>query len=331
MVRRWVSERLDDAMFPLLKVVYRGYRRRLAAYRPIGACDPGSLQSVAPAQAITLSERPAWRGYAVHEFSFPSQVTCGCEPNRTVTGRLLTADAGAPWTLVIPGFATGALPPYDYSLFQRLQGRLLLERAVNVALLDLPFHRGRKQPGCGSGEGFFTPDLQQTTEAFVQAAGDSIALLRWLQERSGAPAGVWGTSLGGGVAGLVGAHMPELGGLALMEPLDNPGDTLAVLPGSWEIRAALRQHGVEPSHLPELMRPLAPSTYPPALPKERILFATPLWDRVIPARFQEAFWQAWGRPERIVMEAGHVTMAPNRALNARIADFLTGWIRGPAR
>lgn len=329
---RWVSERLDDAMFPMLKLVYRGYRDRLAPYRPVQACDPVALRSMSPAAGIELEERPAWRGFAAQEFRFPSPVTCGCDPNRTVSGLLLTVDRDAPWTLVIPGFATGALPPYDYSLFQRLQGRMLLERSVNVALLDLPFHRGRKQPGCGSGEGFFTPDLQQTAEAFVQAAGDSIALLRWLQERSGAPAGVWGTSLGGGVAGLVGAHMEELGALALMEPLDNPGDTLAVLPGSWEIREALRENGVTPEEvLPALLRPVAPSTYTPALAKERILFATPLWDRVIPARFQEAFWQAWGRPERIVMEAGHVTMAPNRALNARIADFLAGWIRGPAR
>ncbi|HYG58851.1 MAG TPA: hypothetical protein VD902_12405 [Symbiobacteriaceae bacterium] len=329
-MRRWFSERLDNAMFPLLKFVYRGYHRRLAPYRPAGHCDLPSLARPEPPGCVALRPEGTWRGFAMEAVWFDSPQSCTCEQNRTVHGRLITADPAAPWVLIVPGYATGALPPHGYSLFQNVQGYHLLRRGLNVALLQLPFHMARRRPGCGSGEGFFSPDLAETMGAFQQAAADGVALVRWLQARSGRPVGLWGTSLGGNVAGLVTTLLGDLGAVVLMEPLDNPGDTLAVLPGSREIREALRQAGVEPQLLPQILGPLAPSRYAPAIGPERILFVTPLWDRVIPARFQEAFWQAWGRPARIAVDAGHLTLPTDRALNEKVADFMAGWLLGTA-
>lgn len=312
-------------MLPLLKWLSPGYHRRLPAFRPAGPCELGTLRQVAAPREVSIRPERPWRGRRVESFAFPSPVGCPCESNGTVHGRLIITDSAGPWTLIVPGYATGATPPYDYTFFQSLQGHALLERSINVALIDLPFHLRRKQAGCISGQGFFSPDLEATQSAFRQAAADSIAVVRWLQERSGQRVALWGTSLGGCVAGLVATQLPDISALALMEPLDNPGHTLQVLDGSREIREVLLREGVDPDLLPELLCRVSPSAYQPALPRERMLFVTPLWDRVVPTRFQEAFWDAWGRPERIVREASHTTMVTNRELNARIADFIARW------
>ncbi|HEY3368477.1 MAG TPA: hypothetical protein VGK74_25765 [Symbiobacteriaceae bacterium] len=325
-MRRWISERLDDAMLPLLKLASPGYRGRLAPYRAAEPCDLCDLDHIRPPEDVAVFDEPAWRGYRVQGYCYPSPVDCRREENNAVHGRLIIVDEAAPWALVVPGYATGAFPPKGYSLFQDVQGLALLEQSINVALIDLPFHLKRKQRGQLSGEGFFSPDLGETQTAVRQATADAISLVRWLEQRSGRPVGLWGTSLGGCIAGLVAARVASLAGVVLMEPLDNPGSVLAALPGTWEIRELLVPHGVEAEHLEEAFKSVAPSSYPPAVPRERILFVTPLWDRVVPTRFQEAFWEAWGKPERILWKAGHITMATNRALNTQASQFLSRWI-----
>jgi pimeloyl-ACP methyl ester carboxylesterase len=323
---RWFSERLDDAILPLLKVLSPGYSSRLARFRPAEPIEISSLGAIVAPQGVQLTETAPWRGYRVQTFQFTSPVACERQENRAAHGRLISGSPYAPWAVIVPGYATGALPPYGYSLFQTVQGRSLLERGLNVALLDLPYHLKRKPQGYLSGEGFFSPDLKETQSVVRQAAADLIGLVRWLEDRSGRPVALWGTSLGGCVAGLAATQLPELGALGLMEPLDNPGDVMAVLSSTREIREELARHGLPPTELPEALQAVAPSSYPPALPRERILFVTPQWDQIVPTRFQEAFWEAWGRPERIRAEGSHVTVASSRYYTRQVADFLEGWL-----
>ncbi|MDF2629166.1 MAG: PGAP1-like family protein [Symbiobacteriaceae bacterium] len=322
MIPRWVSERMDDYVFDLIKLVYRGYRDRIPAYRPPGDCEPPPLEQIEPPAAVDLTPAPGWKGFDVQDLRFPSPLECGCDENRHTHGRLLTTAPGAPWALIVPGYSTGALPPGGYGIFQDTQALALLRRGINVALVTLPYHMQRRRPGCGSGEGFFSPDLADMVTTFRQAAADCIALFRWLQAQSDLPVGVWGTSLGGNVAGMMAAHVDEIAALVLMEPLDNPGDALRLHRGSREIRQALENAGVSPEVLTEALAAVAPSNYQPKVPLERIIFISPLWDGVIPYRFQNAFWEAWGRPERISTAAGHLTMPLDSSINARVADFM---------
>ncbi len=318
-------------MLPALKAISPGYRRRMPRYRPCDACEIDSLSGVRAPEQVDLVLRKPWRGCQVQEFRFQSPVDC-CPPgDETVTGLLITTDPKAPWTLIVPGYSTGALPPYGYTFYQELQGRSLIDRSINVALIDLPFHLARRRPGHLSGEGFFSPDLAQTKLAVRQAAADAIAAVRWLEQVHGRPVGLWGTSLGGCISGLVTTQVDTLGAVVLMEPLDNPGDPLAVLPGSADIRAEVARAGISPEEIPRGLRDVAPSSYQPKVAKERILFVTPLWDRVVPTQLQEAFWQAWGRPERLVAEAGHIFLAKDMAMAARAADFIAARIKDPVQ
>jgi pimeloyl-ACP methyl ester carboxylesterase len=313
---------MDDAMLPLLKLLSRGYRRRLPPFRDADYCDITVLGTLGAPADVSVSDESPWLGYAARKFTFESPVQCQHEQNRMVCGRILTAAPKAPWVLLVPGYSTGAAYPYNYGFFQSVQGHALLKAGLNVALMDLPFHMSRKAPGMLSGEGFFSPDLAQTQAAVMQGAADTVAVIRWLEAFSGGPVGLWGTSLGGCVAGLAATQVPQLRGVVLMEPMDNPGDILASLRGTWEIRAELARHGIRPVQIPGRLRAVAPSNYLPAVSPDRILFVTPEWDRVVPTRFQDAFWSAWGRPQRIVVPATHTTMAAQPAIVARAVRFL---------
>lgn len=319
-------------MMPLLKAMAPGYRRRLPPYRPARALPPTvltdlarSLEPVAP----ELTDEGRWRSFMSQGFTFPSPFEGGPAHNRRVRGRLLHAAPDAPWVVVVPGYATGATPPYDYGPFQERHARGLLEAGVSVALIDLPYHLSRKAPGRTSGEGFFSPDLQGSQEAALQGALDLIALIRWLTSHTGRPAGLWGTSLGGCIAGLAATQVENLAGVVLMEPLDNPGDTIADLRSTREIREVLQVHGVKPSDLHQLFAGVAPSSYRPAVRSDRILFVTADWDRVVNAQFQEAFWERWGEPPRIRRPAGHILLFADRGLTREVTGRLVGWLRQP--
>ncbi len=314
-------------MLPFLKLLSRGYHKRLPPYRPATACDLVSLRDLPAPVDVSLEPEPSWYGYRVQAIKFRSSVACSCTENETVYGRLIFAHESAPWTVIVPGYGTGAVPFSGYSFFQDAHARSLLERNVNTALIELPYHLQRTPAGRVSGEGFFSPDLFETQTAVRQGVADTICLVRWLGKAFQRPVALWGTSLGGCIAGLAATLLPELAALVLMEPLDNPGDTIAVLPGAWEIRQALTAHGVPPEKVPELLRDVAPSSYQPAIPRDRILFVIPLWDRVVPTIYQERFWEAWGQPQRITVKATHTTTAAHRPIVSRVAVFLARQLR----
>lgn len=322
-VLRWIHGFLDDAMLPLLKVMAPGYRDRLGPFRACDECAVDRLGSTPAPSEVALTQRPDWRRWTVTDFQFDNPVDCCPWDDQRVSGRLLISDPAAPWVLIVPGYSTGALPPYDYSFFQTTQARAVLQRRLNAALIDLPFHLLRRRSRRLSGEGFFSPDLVQTQTAILQGLADSISTIRWLSGWCDQPVGIWGTSLGGCIAGLTATQVPELAAVVLMEPLDNPGDPLAVLPGSQEIRDVLAAHGIEPEEIPRLLRSVAPSSYRPAVPLDRILMLTPEWDRVVPPRFQEQLWEQWGRPPRVRFETGHIGLATDRKATAAAADFFS--------
>lgn len=325
-MRRWIAERLDDAVFPFLKLIGPGFRRRMAPFREAKPCEVGSLGQIRPPEVVELwAERP-WRGCEVQGIRFRSPLNCFDEEHAPVSGRLIRTRADAPWCVIVPGFAAGALATQGYAFYQEAHARQLVQRGINAALIDLPFHMSRRRPGSLSGEGFFGPDLHNTKAAVRQGAADVIALIRWLQATSGSQVGAWATSMGGCIAGLVATQVRDLTALVLMEPLDNPGDPMASHPSTWEIREEIRRHGVAPEGIPAALRDVAPSSYRPVLPPERILFVTPKWDRVVYPRFQERFWEAWGRPPRMLYDLSHTTLAANPAVTAAAADFLAAWL-----
>jgi hypothetical protein len=325
-LRQWLNKQLDNAFLPMMKLFSPGYRHRLPACRMPGMCDLSFLGAVEPPEGVRILPEPDWQGFASSGYRFKSPYTECCAENRYVYGRLLRAASNAPWVVILPGYGTGAFPQIGYSLFQRVQARGLLEQGLNVALMDPPYHLKRRRKGHASGEGFFSPDLDATQRAIVQGAADTVALIRWLRTQWQRPVGLWATSMSGAIGGLAATQAAEIGALVLMEPLDNPGDVLGVIPGSHEIRSALERHGITIAQLSESLKSVAPSHYQPVIARDRILFIIPTWDQVVPTRFQEAFWHSWGEPRRISIDAGHVRVASNPTLNDAAIHFLGKWL-----
>lgn len=309
-------------MFPVFKLMAPGYGRRLARFRAPDQLDLPMLWRVGAPQEVYLSPDAPWRGCRVERISFPSPCQTRCTENNRVWGQLITAERGAPWVVIVPGLGTGAFGRDSYDVFQTVHAREALSAGLNVALIDLPCHKRRKAKGCTSGEGFFSPDLAETAGLFRQGAADLIALVRWLEQERPGRIALWGTSLGGAMAGLATAFLPQLTASVLMEPLDNPGDPLLYLKSTQDIVGQIEAAGVDPQSVPELLRHVAPSSHRPAIAKERILFVTTLWDRIIHRDCQERFWEAWGQPPRLTWEGGHVTTAYNRRVVNEALAFL---------
>lgn len=325
----YASSLLDYLALRLLRYVALGGLRPPDAYRTPGTCDLGRLGSIPAPAAVTTEPLPPWQGWTGAAFRFPSPLQGPDAECATVAGITLQAAPGAPWVVVVPGYATGVFPPHDFGFFKDLQARALLEAGLNVALVEPPLHMSRRRSGYPSGAGLFGPDLRRTQLAFCQGAGDIIAIVRWLRQGGRVPVAVWGTSMGGGMAALAATGLPELGALALLEPVDNPGEVMLATPGSRELlRRLAGPEGPDPEQLPEALRSVAPSQYQPALPRERILFVWPRRDRIVPPAFQEALWAAWGRPERWLLDDGHVTAVLNQEAARRVARWLAGHLGG---
>lgn len=311
-------------MFPVFKLLAPGYGRRLSHFRPPEELDLLMLWTVGAPREVHVGPVAPWQGCRVERISFPSPCQTRCAENNRVWGQLITKDRNAPWVVVVPGLGTGAFGRDSYDVFQTVHARAAIDAGMNAALIDLPFHKRRRRGGCTSGEGFFSPDLDETAAVLRQGAADVIALIRWLQRERHASVGLWGTSLGGAVAGLATAFLPTLQASVLMEPLDNPGDPLLYLKSTSDIVEFVAAAGHDPAELPAMLRHVAPSTYRPAIAKERILFVTTLWDRIIRRECQERFWDSWGRPPRLTWEGGHITTAYNRRVVAEALAFLRG-------
>lgn len=315
---------LDELLFPLLKVVNPGHRHRLAPYRPATeACDLRALRELPPPAQVEVRANGTAGGARAYGFRFESGVPCEDPENRMVTGRLLEVDERAPWVVIVPGYATGAFRS-GYGPFERTHAQAVLRRGINAALIDLPYHVGRRRPGTFSGEPFFSADLNRTAQALMQAAADTQALVRWLSTR--APVGLWGTSLGGCVGGLTAVICDRLEAVVLMEPLDNAGDVLGHGRFARDVRQTLAEAGVSPQEITRSLASVAPSRYQPAVAKERLLFLIPAYDRIIPVSLQERFWRSWGEPKRVVLRHGHVTAVSNRGAAQAAVAFLANWL-----
>src|SRR5258706_1709795 len=139
-------------------------------------------------------------------FRFTSPVASPWKRNNVVHGRFFPA--AKPW----PVHATVILlhgwnAEIGYRTLFPYLARRLNNVGVNVAMLELPYHRQRKpRRGGGAVRNFISDDLLHVVGAAHQSIADARALVASLRAHSVAPGGVWGISLGrcltGGWAGV---------------------------------------------------------------------------------------------------------------------------------
>ena len=241
--------------------------------------------------------------------------------NRLVHAELWRHRGGRARATVVAmhGFGMG-YPPLDALA---LMAPSLFAAGLDVALLTLPLH-GARAPRGGrfSGQLFANANVVRTNEAIAQAVHDLAALIAWLRAHGADRVGALGLSLGGYLAALSAALLPDLDfAIPLVAPVCF-GDLAhrfmassiryrarpeAVI-GRDEMRAAYRVH--------------SPLAHPPRVPRERLLIVAGRGDRVVPPEHTHWLADHWGHPRTTWFSGSHIAPFGRPGMGTEIRRFI---------
>jgi pimeloyl-ACP methyl ester carboxylesterase len=202
----------------------------------------------------------------------------------------------------------------------------------DVALLTLPLHGARTPRDARfSGQLLAAPGVSDLNESVAQAVHDTVALLAWLRERTTAPIGLLGLSLGGYVAALMAGLCSDLDFvIPIVAPvcLGDLAHRFMVESGQYRSRsdAALTREEFQAAY-----RVHSPLTYAPRLPPERLLIVAGRGDRIV--RPEHATWLGahWGTPEIVWFTGSHIAPFGRGMVQDRIRAFLVDVTSAHAR
>ena len=228
---------------------------------------------------------------------------------------------GNRWALFLPPY--GAYDARGQPGLYAIHSRTLSRAGFGVAAVSLPYHGRRALAGKPSGYGFVRADLGVTALALASAAAEVVALARHLREHEGAEqvAGL-GISLGGAALGLASALGAPVDAAAFLAAVDNCASFYYTGKNRAARRATLAAAGYDQARVAEAFQPFAPSTYAAPVRGERLVFAIPPEDRVVPAEAQERWRDAWHGHGVRLRGHGHATAIASPFVAARLAREL---------
>jgi len=226
--------------------------------------------------------------------------------NRTVTARCWRhrGTTPRPTIIAVHGFAADAMwvnewffaLPWFYKL------------GCDVALLTLPFHGSRQANfSLYPGHGFFMGGLSWINEAFGQAIMDLRVFIDHLTEIGVPQIGQTGVSLGGYTTALLAAVEPRLRFAIPNVPVVSIADlVLEWFPTGTAARAAMFLSRKSVKDIRHALAVHTPLTYPPVVPKERLMIVGGVGDRLAPPKHSRLLWDHWGRPKIHWFPGNHV-------------------------
>lgn len=189
----------------------------------------------------------------------------------------------------------------------------------NVATLVLPYHFQRRRPGA--------LDHLRCAEATAQAVAEIRALSGWLLAEGCPAVALWGSSLGGRLAGLTACHDSRLAAVVLIKPGVRFNLGFPELVFRRSIREALQGQRAEWAALN--LTPLTLTSAQPVISKENILLVEAIHDLLTPREPLDELWQVWGRPDIWRLPHGHISLSLLPGLTARIVRWLTPRLNTP--
>lgn len=237
--------------------------------------------------------------------------------NRTGHVWILQHPEPRPWLVCLHGYRTGS----PLTGFFQFSPRWLHETlGVNLALPVLPLH-GPRSSGWRSGDGMFSGEILDMVHLQAQAIWDLRRLIAWLRARDGMPVGLYGLSLGGGIAALTAALEPELACvIAGMPMVDIMGLVQRHVPVF--VQDLAERLGISFEQIGRLLRVVSPLALAPRVPAERLFIFGAAADRLVPSHQVSALWQHWGRP-RIEWHGGsHTSFGIESAVNLLVSEAL---------
>ncbi|MCL4755049.1 MAG: alpha/beta hydrolase family protein [Myxococcales bacterium] len=254
-------------------------RARLPLFRPKdGVCEDVRFQS--PFVPVNPHERRAYLHHGKNRVAHARHWRHGDEPRPTV--------------IAVHGFSADLyhLNEWFFSI------PWLYREGYDVMLVTLPFH-GKRQTRLSpfSGHGFFAGGVSRINEAMAQAIFDLRIFMDHLEHDLGVPRmGVTGVSLGGFTSALLASVEPRL---AFAIP-NVPVTSIADLVLEWEpiasvLKAALAATGKDVRDARQMLSVSCPLSYPPRIPRERLMIIGGVGDRLAPPTHSRLLWDHWGR------------------------------------
>lgn len=197
---------------------------------------------------------------------------------------------------------------------------------VDLAHVSLPFH-GARMPRSSlfSGEFFWTADLVRTMEAVRQAVHDVRSMVMWLREQGYERVGVGGISLGGSLTMLTACLEPAPDFVVPIVSHLQLGEAVESAAILFRMREDLEKWGVGPEARRELFDRLGLADIEPVLAPDKQLWIQAREDAYIDAKLAEKQWSAWGEPEILWIEGGHMTFPMHIGeITERIAQHIEG-------
>ena len=197
----------------------------------------------------------------------------------------------------------------------------------DIALFTLPFHGPRQTRFSPfSGHGFFAGGSARFNEAVAQSVFDFRILLNWLQREQGVEqVGVTGLSLGGFISSMLASVESRLAFALPNVPIVSVADLML----EWQpigalMRTALAVSGLGPADARRLVAASCPLTYPPLLPRERLMIVGGAGDRLAPPKHSRLLWDHWQRCRIYWFPGSHSIHLDRGKYLTEMARFMVG-------
>ncbi|RME53140.1 MAG: alpha/beta hydrolase [Deltaproteobacteria bacterium] len=214
--------------------------------------------------------------------------------NRIAHAEYWRHDTGPrPTICVIHGFM--ADPYWINSRFLALPW--FFKKGYDILLYTLPFHGARQErTSLFSGHGYFSGGVAQINETVAQSIHDFRIFLHHLFELGAPAVGVTGISLGGYTTALLAAVEERLAFAIPNVPVVSLVDLVFQwFPAGTLVKVLLRLGDISVVEARRAMAVHCPLTYPPRLPRERLMIIGGAGDRLAPPKHARILWDHWDR------------------------------------
>jgi len=234
-----------------------------------------------PMNPDTFDERRAiWR----------SRSPSGYGRNDTVRADIYLCKQGwkAPTVLMLHAFMSASDVGY------RIWAAKFNAAGWNACFVHLPYHYSRRPPGFWNGELAITCDVIRTGEGLRQAVVDLRDLMAMLRERGTTNFGLWGSSYGGWIGGLLLSVEKDFRFAMLMEPIVDVDHAIWESIAGWTLRRHLKRRGLTREHYAACLEWLSPQHGRPLCEKSPIYVLAGTHDRIARPQELRKFADAWG-------------------------------------
>lgn len=233
---------------------------------------------------------------------FDSPVPCDSPENNQVHMDFWPGPKG--WESPVMFMLHGMMSVSDVGY--RMWAEKLNRLGWSAAFFHLPYHYGRRPSGTWSGELALTSNIIRTAEGLRQAVVELRVVCRALRDRGVPHIGLWGTSYGGWVAGLLALLESSVSTAWLLEPIIGVEEAIFVSPAAITLRRQLARRGINRSMVAPYCRLVCPGLHQPLIPPENILLMAGTFDRISPPGTIRRVHEQWKGSHYAECRQGHV-------------------------